>query len=167
MNLKLIACVSVLAAALPLQAQTSNAAADDGARKSITDSASRIATQPARDVGAVKTTIPPVLQKASIFPYDPTDTKSCTRIAAAIKELNTALGPDFTGTNARKENRAGKLAEAGGQTIVNTLIPFRGLVRELTGSAPQQRRLNVAIDAGMARRGFLRGIAVSKGCRVR
>ncbi|MEE3154506.1 MAG: hypothetical protein VX309_03150, partial [Pseudomonadota bacterium] len=56
--------------------------------------------------------------------------------------------------------------EAGGKTIVNSIIPFRGLVREITGAAPAQRRLNTAIDAGFARRGFLRGAAISRGCRL-
>ena len=64
------------------------------------------------------------------------------------------------------ENRASKIAEAGGKTIVNSLIPFRGLVREVSGAAPAQRRLNAAIDAGYARRGFLRGLAKAKGFRI-
>ena len=53
----------------------------------------------------------------------------------------------------------------GPKTVVNAIIPFRGLVREISGAAPEQRRLNDAIDAGFARRGFLRGIATSRKCR--
>ena len=61
---------------------------------------------------------------------------------------------------------ADNLAEAGGKTVVNAIIPFRGLVRELTGAAPADRRLNAALDAGYARRGFLRGVHAKQGCRT-
>ena len=130
------------------------------------DKAGRIASQPARDVGAVEQKIPPVLQLARENPYSLKAAGSCAQIAIAIRNLNAAIGPDFAGVTTAKENRAGKLAEAGGQTVVNSIIPFRGLVREVTGAAPAQRRLNVAIDAGYARRGFLRGLYLSRKCRT-
>jgi hypothetical protein len=61
----------------------------------------------------------------------------------------------------------GKLAEAGGKSVVNAIIPFRGLVRELSGAGPAQRRLEADIQAGYARRGFLRGVATARKCRLR
>ena len=126
----------------------------------------RIAAQPVRDVGAARTPIPPVLERAEANPYGLAGTRSCTQIRSGIADLTAALGPDFPpgpGPGTR-ENRAGKLAEAGGKTIVNGLIPFRGLVREISGAAPQQRRLAAASSAGLARRGFLRGLAVARNC---
>lgn len=128
--------------------------------------AGQIVTQPARDIGVAKTGIPTVLGQAAEDPYSLAGLGSCKRLAQAIFDLNEVLGPDFALGDERKENRAGKIAEAGGKTIVNALIPFRGLVRELTGAAPAQRRLNAAIDAGYARRGFLRGVHSTKGCRL-
>lgn len=86
------------------------------------------------------------------------------QIKAATTELDSVLGPDFAVGNNKKENRAGRLAEAGGKTIVNTIIPFRGLVREISGAAPAESRLAAAIDAGFARRGFLRGTALARRC---
>lgn len=130
--------------------------------------AGEIVTQPARDIGVAKKEIPPALETAGADPYDLKGLKTCKQLAHAVTELNKALGPDFaTSTEKKKENRAGKLAEAGGQTIVNSFIPFRGLVREITGAAPAQRRLNAAIDAGYARRGFLRGVHHTRGCKTR
>jgi hypothetical protein len=123
-----------------------------------------IVSQPARDVGAAPTKIPPVLLAAYDDPYALAGVSSCRELRQRIDELSNALGPDFTIRNEKKENRAGKLAEAGGKTIVNAFIPFRGLVREISGAAPAQRRLNEAIDAGFARRGFLRGVAYSRKC---
>jgi hypothetical protein len=133
--------------------------------KEIRDSAGRIASQPAKDVGAVKTRIPSVLEEAADNPYDLRGLTNCKRIAGAFHALTDVLGPDFRTGEVKKENRAGKLAEAGGQSVVNGFLPFRGLIREVTGAAPAQRRLNHAIDAGYARRGFLRGLYIGHNCK--
>ncbi|QJU60915.1 hypothetical protein HL653_22670 [Sphingomonas sp. AP4-R1] len=126
----------------------------------------RIASRPAEDVGAKKTQIPPVLQRAAVNPYSTTGTASCGQIRARVADLSAALGEDFQPGADTKENRAGKLAEAGGKSLVNGLVPFRSLVREISGAAPAQRRLNAAISAGHARRGFLRGVAMARKCRI-
>ena len=49
--------------------------------------------------------------------------------------------------------------------MVNSLIPFRGVVREVSGAAAADRRLTAATQAGFARRGFLRGVHQTRGCR--
>jgi hypothetical protein len=59
-----------------------------------------------------------------------------------------------------------QLAEAGGAMVVNSLIPFRGIVREVSGAAAKERRMRAAVNAGLARRGYLRGLAATKGCRL-
>lgn len=130
------------------------------------EKAGEIVSQPARDVGIAKTEIPPLLEKAADAPYDMTGLRTCKQITAAVVELNEVLGPDFKAGAETKENRAGRLAEAGGKAVVNTLIPFRGLIREISGAAPAQRRLNAAIDAGFARRGYLRGVLRTRGCKT-
>jgi len=125
-----------------------------------------IVTQPARDVGLSKTEIPPVLVEAVQDPYRLTGLKTCRQLSAAVTELNAALGPDYGAGLTVKENRGAKLAEAGGATVVNSLIPFRQLVREISGAAPAKRSLDAAVDAGLARRGFLRGVHNRQGCRT-
>ena len=124
-----------------------------------------IAMQPARDVGVSKTEIPPVLVKAHEDPYSLKGLNTCRQLADAVKELNVVLGPDFVVGTETKENRAARLAEAGGRTVINSLLPYRGLVREISGAAPAQRRLDAALDAGFARRGFLRGVHTTRKCR--
>lgn len=124
-----------------------------------------IAMQPVRDVGIDKDEIPAPLAAAVTSPYSLAGLKRCNQLSAALSELTAVLGPDFGTGPVEAENRAGKIAEAGGKTVVNSIIPFRGLVRELTGAAPAQRRLNEAIDAGYARRGFLRGVYKQRGCK--
>jgi hypothetical protein len=148
---------------LALAAATQPAEQPSKFRQTV-DRSGKIITQPANDVGMAKTAIPPVLQNAQNNPYDLTGLKTCAQLGAAAADLTKVLGPDFVVGYNKKENKAGRLAEAGGKTIVNALIPFRGLVREVSGAAPAQRRLNDAIDAGFARRGFLRGVAFSRRC---
>jgi hypothetical protein len=128
--------------------------------------AGTIASQPARDVGAAKVAIPPVLAKAIQNPYSLTGIGGCASLRSGIRDLTAALGQDFTSGSQTNENRASKIAEAGGKSVVNALIPFRGIVREVSGAAPAQRRLNAATDAGYARRGFLRGVATARGCKL-
>ena len=147
-------------------AQNASSPPSESKFRSSTRTAGRIASQPGKDVGAVKTNIPPVLQAARDNPYAISGL-NCAGIAKAITALNGALGPDFVSGPAKKENRGGKIAEAGGQSIVNSLIPFRGLVREATGAAPAQRRLNAAVDDGYARRGFLRGVHLARKCSTK
>ena len=135
----------------------------DEARKKAID----IGAQPARDVGMSRREVPPILQKAYDDPYSLKGLKTCKALSAEVTALNGVLGPDYIVGNAYKENRAGKLAEAGGKTIINSLIPFRGLVREVTGAAPADRQMNAAVDAGLARRGFLRGVHLKQGCKTK
>jgi hypothetical protein len=131
------------------------------------DKAVEIGSQPARDVGISKRRIPPILEKAYDNTYSLSGLKSCAALASEIKALNAVLGPDYQVGHEYSENLAGKLAEAGGKAVVNSIIPFRGLVRELTGAAPNDRRMNAAVDAGLARRGFLRGVHLRQGCKTR
>ena len=147
----------------PAQAppQTSAPAPTSGAR----DKAEEIISQPARDVGVSKVKIPPALVKASEAPYSLDGLKTCRQISGAVQELNLALGPDFQAGGKYQENRAAKLAEAGGTSVINSIIPFRSLVREATGAAPADRRLRAATNAGYARRGFLRGVYLTRKCR--
>jgi hypothetical protein len=125
-----------------------------------------IGTQPARDVGVMKREIPMILIKAQQDPYSLKGLKTCKALAAEVTNLNVVLGADYKVGNEIKENKAGKLAEAGGKSVINAIIPFRGIVRELTGAAPSDRRMNAAVDAGLARRGFLRGVHARQGCRT-
>jgi hypothetical protein len=126
--------------------------------------AADIAMQPAKDIGVKKTPIAPVLLEAEQSPYAMNDAANCEAMAQALAGLDEALGPDYTVE--RTENKAGKIAEAGGRAVVNSIIPFRGIVREVSGAAAADRALASATDAGIARRGFLRGLQTAQGCEV-
>lgn len=164
-------CTAPALAANSSSKESGNSSEGNSARpapvRSVGQSAGRIATQPARDVGVAKTNIPPVLQAAAADPYSLKGIKTCRDISAAFHALTDVIGPDLQAGVTKKENRAGKLAEAGGKTVVNSIIPFRGLVREVTGAAPAQRRFERAVASGYARRGFLRGVHQTRKCKTK
>lgn len=126
--------------------------------------AGEIVTQPVRDIGIGGKAIAPVLARAAEAPYAPPLSHWCAPLLAEMVELNAALGPDLDADPGPKRNPAGKLADAGGQMLVNSLIPFRDLVREVSGAASAERRRQAALAAGAARRSYLRGLAEAQGC---
>lgn len=153
MHFRLVAVMAGLAAvALPMS--TANAQQEK--------STGEIVSQPARDVGIAKTKIPPLLMQAAEAPYTNTGAASCRQIASSISALNGVLGPDFSDSPAQNKQNFAKI---GGEAVINSLIPFRGIVREVSGASAAERRKNAAIDAGIARRGYLRGLQRSKGCK--
>lgn len=154
-----VARLVLFGAALILPAM---AMAQDAPKKpSDLDEAGKIVSQPARDVGVVKTKIPPVLELAAEGPYTLKGLSTCSAMAARLGELDQALGPDFDDGPKKGES----IAKMGGKAVVNSLIPFRGVIREVSGAAAADRRLEAATDAGVAQRGFLRGVYQTRGCK--
>jgi len=135
-------------------------------RDSTLDRAGDIATQPARDIGITHKEIPQVLQDAVRQPYATPRRPSCQWLREEHARLDAALGPDFDRNAQNNENKAGQLAAAGGEMLVNSLIPFRGVVREVSGAAAADRRRLAAMNAGLARRGYIRGVAATRGCAI-
>jgi hypothetical protein len=127
--------------------------------------AEHIVTQPARDVGIDKKKVPPLLQAAVEDPYSRASTGSCAQISSAVRALNNILGPDF-GNDSAGGGKA-NIAKIGGAAVVNSLIPFRGVVRAVSGAEAADQRYAAAVTAGIARRGYLRGLFEGKNCRGR
>jgi hypothetical protein len=124
-----------------------------------------IVTAPLQDVNLKTKRIPEVLELARGGPYDMGGTSNCAAINRNIVTLTGVLGTDFDTPEDRRPNR-GRQAANVGKSVVQGFIPFRGVIREVTGAAAAQREWDAAVDAGIARRGFLRGVARMRGCRV-
>jgi hypothetical protein len=124
-----------------------------------------IVTAPLQDVNLKTKRIPEVLELARGGPYETAGLRNCAAIKRDIAALNVVLGTDFDTPEDRRPNR-GRQAANVGKSVVQGFIPFRGVIREVTGAAAAQRQWDAAVDAGIARRGFLRGVARSRGCRV-
>lgn len=123
-------------------------------------SAGDVATTPLSDLNLKKGEIPPLLIAAQDRPYDLSGMTRCSRLTGAVRELDQVLGYDIDITDPEGGTSAGKVA----QSAVGSLIPFRGLIREVSGANAQERKLQLAIRAGMARRAFLKGVGLQRGC---
>lgn len=149
--------------ALPAVAQESRKPAEPETPITQKDvSASDVVTTPVTDLNLRKGEIPPLLLDAQSDPYDLSGMTSCGRIASAVSAFDAILGDDLdiTADHSRKP-QAGRVA----QSVVASFIPFRGVIREVSGASAQERRMQGAIMAGSVRRGFLKGVGEQRGCR--
>ncbi|WP_194745419.1 hypothetical protein [Thermaurantiacus tibetensis] len=153
--------LAALLLAAPAAAQEAREA-DDPLVKDVAE----ILAQPGRDLGIVPTRVPELLEKLLSNPYHRDGTASCAELRLGIAQLTALLGPDWGDPAPPGESREEQLAKAGLRAGVSSAIPFQGLVREVTGAAAAERRRQQAIEAGLARRGYLRGIAREKRCRL-
>jgi hypothetical protein len=121
-----------------------------------------VVSTPATDLNIKKNDIPALLTAAQERPYALRGLGTCSQLGAAIVELNGVLGDDIDvpQTEGRRTS-PGRVA----QSVVGSFIPFRGVIREVSGASAHDREMQSAILAGVARRSFLKGIGQGKGCR--
>lgn len=128
--------------------------------------ASDVMLSPLSDVNIRKRAIPPALVAALANPYDLKGLKTCAGYTTAIMDLDVALGDDIdvaTGQKTDMEN-VGNSAGVIAKSVIGSFIPFRGVIREVSGANAQQRAWDRALYAGSVRRAFLKGMGQSKGC---
>jgi hypothetical protein len=125
-------------------------------------------TTPLRDLNVVRVDIPQVLLDALDDPYArPPRNAKCPQLIALIRPLNDALGPDIDTIQEDDESLGNKgkstaLGVAG--DLAGGAIPFRGVVRRLTGAESHDRLVSAAIIAGHTRRAYLKGLGEARGC---
>lgn len=152
----------------PATTQTSTAqpvpTQSPASQKPITDktvTAADVATTPVTDLNLKKTEIPPLLLAAIDRPYETAGLTSCARIGSAVADLDAVLGGDIDLPQADRDKiTAGTVAKS----VVASFIPFRGIIREISGANEQERRIQTAVYAGSVRRGFLKGLGQQRGC---
>lgn len=152
-----------LSAALALAVSAGPALASQD--KPMTDrdpDAMDVAKTPVTDLNIDKQEIPELLIAAQREPYSLGGLKKCSQLIAAVEELDDLLGPDIDlPQEARDRISAGRVAK----TVVGSFIPFRGLIREVSGANKHEQMVRAAIQAGIARRGYLKGIGHARGCK--
>ncbi len=124
--------------------------------------AREVAKTPLRDLNIDARDIPEVLLAAARDPYATAGLAKCAKVVSAIAELDMVLGADYD----IAEDDGGDWISEGriGQSLVGSVIPFRGILREVTGAAEADRNLREAYTAGMVRRAFLKGWGLGRGC---
>lgn len=124
--------------------------------------AKEVAKTPLRDLNIDGRDIPPVLAAAERDPYAMAELTKCEGIVSEIAALDGILGADY---DIALEDDSSRISQGRiGQSVVGSIIPFRGIVREVSGAAENDRNLRAAYTAGMVRRGFLKGLGMGKGC---
>lgn len=120
-----------------------------------------VITSPAQDLNLKNEQIPVELLNAEARPYSLDGLNSCSALSTEINELNAILGADI---DLPQEERD-KLSEGSlAKSVVNSFIPFRGIIREVSGANEKEKQLLSAIRAGFTRRGFLKGVGAARKC---
>ncbi len=159
--------LKMLVLSIPVLALVSFAAVAQSGEpgKPVTDKdvgAGEVAQTPVTDLNLKKDELPPLLIAAVQRPYTLRELTGCQQIAAAIGELDAVLGDDvdLPQIDGRRTS-PGRVA----QSVVGSFIPFRGVIREISGASERERQLQTAVLAGVARRSFLKGIGEARKCR--
>lgn len=121
-----------------------------------------VARTPLEDFNIDSDDLPEVLVAAANDPYATDGLETCNDIVAQIAPLDQVLGSDFDiadDVDGRGISE-GKIA----QSIVGSFIPFRGIVREVTGANSRRKQFELAVTAGMVRRAFLKGLGLRGDC---
>ncbi len=126
------------------------------------------ATTPLRDLNVMKVDIPDVLLAAQEDPYArPPRNWKCPALANLVRPLDAALGSDLDQLPSPDED----LMDRGKQTALSVAgdlaggaIPFRGVVRRISGAASHDKLVQSAILAGSVRRAYLKGLGEARGC---
>jgi len=120
-----------------------------------------VARTPLEDFNIDSDDIPAILVQAGTDPYASQGFTTCNEIVAEIALLDRALGADFDiADEEQRRISTGRVA----QSVVGSFIPFRGVVREVSGANSRRNEANLAITAGMVRRAFLKGLGQQRGC---
>jgi len=146
--------------ALPLLAFASPAAAQEDVTDRTPDVAD-VALTPLSDLNITKDPIPPILLWARENPYENDGMESCDNIRSGIGDLDAVLGDDVD-TEPEDERRLTVTGVA--QRAVGMFIPFRGIIREISGANAHEYEFRQAIAAGLMRRAYLKGLGEARDC---
>lgn len=123
-------------------------------------------SQPFRDIGLVRDQVPPALARAADDPYQTprlsNDELNCSAITSEISALDDALGPDVDMPQQRR-SQMGRWVSGAIRDAVS--LPYRGVVRTLSGAERRDAQMRSAQQAGNLRRAFLKGVRDSS-CRT-
>lgn len=136
--------------------------------RSGTANVKSVAEAPLHDLNITRQGIPPVLLQAITNPYDKPTPLDCGEILRQLHGLDVALGADFdepeTPQSPSLTQKSGKVALALAHGAAESLLPFAGFVRTLSGAQRHDQLVIEAITAGSVRRGYLKGLGESRRC---
>jgi hypothetical protein len=150
--------LAVMAMAGPALAQSNTAISQDAGTRSMESAAET----PLRNANLVRQNIPPAVAAAMAAPYAHPRPLTCQAIAHEVAALDQALGPDFDAGGGAANTR---VVPSAMKVAANTLIPFQGVLRFVSGAEAHDRKIVRAIIAGSARRSYLKGLGEARRCQ--
>jgi len=151
--------LALLAVAGPVLAQPNAAVSQEAGTRDMESAAET----PLRNANIVSQNIPPILTAAMVAPYAHPRPLTCQGIATEVAALDQALGPDFDAGGGKSKTH---LVPAALKAAANTLIPFQGALRFVSGADAHERKVVRAIIAGSARRSYLKGLGEARRCQA-
>lgn len=128
------------------------------------------AMSPLEDVNLKRDKIPEEFE-AIKNPYAVDIEISCAAIAAEVEELNSVLGRDWDIPPPDKKGLSDRAADGASTAFLDTIassasgfIPYRGIVRTVSGANSHAAKVRRAYERGSHRRTFLKGMGLVKGC---
>lgn len=107
----------------------------------------------------------PTLEQALLDPYAAPSPRTCATLLAEVAGLDAALGPDLGPAGAAPADRNGLGEELATDAIQGLVgLPYRGIVRRVSGAAERERRLKQEVLAGFVRRAYLKGVGEGLAC---
>jgi len=127
---------------------------------------------PLSDLNLVQEKIPAVLVAAIKAPYALPSQRDCAALVDEVRALDGALGADLdtppSVANPGLLERGGNLVSGAANDALRgaaeSVIPFRGWIRKLSGAERHDKFVQAAITAGAVRRGYLKGLGETRGC---
>ncbi len=148
----------------------SEESATDRLARNTEDGLPDAALTPLSDLNLKRTKIPATL-KAIKNPYNVDPDISCAQIAIEVEELNGILGRDWDVPPPDKKKLKEQAADGASTALLDAIasgaggfIPYRGVVRQISGASSHQKKVIKAFERGGHRRTFLKGLGLLKGC---
>jgi hypothetical protein len=176
--LVLVACATTQPAATSTTSTDGNELAASQANKpSASPTGGQVGeavTAPLRTLNLIKPDVPASLRSAAEAPYAAPQALTCEAIKTEVLALNTALGPDLdaiaSGDTAslvdRGSEAANKAAIGALRNAADGLVPYGGLVRQLSGANRAAKEAADARAAGTIRRAYLKGWGQAMKCEA-
>lgn len=162
MTVVALACGALGACATQREATDSVAMAGNAVGEAV--------AQPLKDLNLVRAPIPVQLRQVMKDPYAKPERVDCAWLEHEVRSLDLALGPDIDIPSETKSLRTegseavAGLAASAVKDAASDLIPFRSLVRRLTGAEKNAAEMRKALHAGDVRRAYLKGLGLERGC---
>jgi hypothetical protein len=124
-----------------------------------------VVRKPFQDLGIIRPDAPQVLKQAALDLYTPPGDGGCVAIMEQVARLGAVLGPDLDEHVYAGDPDALDADNLTAGAVGSLLdLPFRGIVRWVSGADVREKALAKVVLAGMLRRAFLKGFAQASGC---